>query len=399
MSQRKHITAFGRRPHTVTVFAETTASGRYCRVQYRVKGKAKIHSWPDTGAGRKEAKAFAETVAATLSAPDAPPEVTLAALWTLFVRAEFDHLRPRTRSNYSDHWRKWTTFAGPESVASAVTRERVEEFAAALRAQKMAASQIVKHVKQVTRVLSFAVDRGLIPPTKATTVRVRIGKDAARGETAEYRAGDALAIIAALDPEQWTQWRAWAFCMLARYTGARANAILHLQWADIDLSAPSIIWRGRWAKTGVEWTQRVSVQVVEALAVAEHWRTHWSYTGPWVLFTQKVAERGDQPITYRAVQWMLHRAERKAGVAHVHMNAMHRFRRGLVGDIVDLTGGDVQAAMEYVGDTDIRQAKRYVKRRDERSIRIAELLSGAKAAPQLHPEDATEPLPEPETAA
>jgi integrase len=393
MTNRKRIATFGRRPHTVKVFSEETASGKYCRCQWNVRGLVKTQSWPDTGTGRREAKAFGETLALELAGPKQLErrELTLGELWVLYSTAEFGGLRRKTVINYNESWRKWEIFAGRETTAISITRERVEEFAKALRKSGIAASQIVKHMKRVRLALEFAVDRGMIPPTKATTVRIRIGKDERSPETVEYEPEAALKIIKALDPNDARQWRAWVFFSIDHYCGPRSNALLHLQWDDVDERARTITWRAKWDKKGDDYEQPFPSQVLDALQVARQWRERQGYDGPWVLYSP----RGDRSrcITYGGINWMLHEAEERAGVERVHMNAMHRFRRGAARNVLEATGGDAHAAMAYIGDKDLKYATKYLKPRNQRLREVADLLSGTGKPRQSNPEGATKPQP------
>lgn len=397
MAQRKRITRFGIRPHAVSVFSEATASGRYCRAQWRVKGKIAVRSWPDTPEGRREAKAFAETLATELRSPAKAPPITLTELWARYVDAEFEALRPKTRVNYRLHWRAWSLFAHEDTRAEAVSRETLDEFRKALKGRGIAISQIRKHVELIKRVYRFGVDRELLPPVRLLDYQVKAAKDEKTQATAEYRGEDARKIIAALSSTKSTEWRAWLFTTIAHFTGARTNAILHLTWDDVDFESALVTWRARWDKVGKERRQPVPNQVVHALRQAEVWRAVDGYSGPWVFYTARQQWKGDRPMTYGGVQWMLRQAERRAGISHVHMNAMHRFRRGIVGDVIEATGGNVRLAMAYIGD-DVRQATKYVKDRDEQLQEVADLLSGTRTpdAGADSPANATDPLPTPE---
>ena len=378
---RKHLGRFGMRPHSVTVFTEQTPTARYTRVQWRVKGKLVTRSYPDAPEGRREAKAFAETLAVALRSPPKPPPITLEGLWARYMDAEWEALRPKTRINYARHWRRWALYAGITAKAELVTRETLDEFRKELRKIGIAISQIRKHVELVKRVYRFGVDRELVPPTRILDYQVKAAKEEKRQETAEYRSADALKIIGALNPKSSRQWRAWAFCVIAHYTGGRTNAILHLQWDDYDGDA--IRWRARWDKVGKERVQPVPRQVQLAFDVAVIWKQRAKDAQQWVFFSPKARTAG-RPIHYDTVRKMLLEAEQRAGVAHVHMNAMHRFRRGVVGDVVDATGGDVRLAMAWIGDG-IREAEKYMKDRGDRLKGVADLLSG--------PDSATEPQP------
>jgi hypothetical protein len=44
---------------------------------------------------------------------------------------------------------------------------------------------------------------------------------------------------------------------------------------------------------------------------------------------------------------------------------MHGFRRGVAGDLLEVTG-DFKLALDFIGDVDLRQARRYLKARYSR---------------------------------
>lgn len=375
--RRKRLWTYGARPRTIAVFTEWTTRGRYTRVQWPKDGKRLTKSYPDTGAGRKEAKAFAEQLAAEFTTPEKTPDVTLRGLWDAYVNAEFDALRPKTITNYRAHWRSWETFADRETPANAVTRETLDNYRKELRTRGIAVSQVRKSVELVKRVYRFGLERSLVLPNRLTDYRVRVAKEERTKQGAEYTADEALRLIAALNPDSSTQWRAWLFCTIAHYCGARSNAILHLAWSDITDDA--IIWRARYDKVGRERFQPLPRQVSEALDRASAWARKDGYQGLgcWVFYTPRRLWKGDRPMTYQGINWMIREAEKRAGVPHVHMNAAHRFRRGAFGNVIDLTGGDVNKAMQWIGDTDPKVASRYLKQRDERDREVADLLSHA----------------------
>jgi uncharacterized protein (DUF1684 family) len=89
---------------------------------------------------------------------------------------------------------------------------------------------------------------------------------------------------------------------------------------------------------------------------------------------------------------MLREAEARAGVAHVPMNAMHRFRRGAAGNVNAATN-DPLAAMHWIGDTDLKYAMTYLKRRDRKMQEVADSISATQTAPEY----ATEPQPDDST--
>src|SRR6185437_11128783 len=80
---------------------------------------------------------------------------------------------------------------------------------------------------------------------------------------------------------------------------------------------------------------------------------------------------------HKASLWLaLVKAEVQAGVPHLARRAMHGFRRRVAGDILEATR-DAKLALDYIGDTDLRQASRYLQPRDVRMEEAADIIDGA----------------------
>ena len=84
-------------------------------------------------------------------------------------------------------------------------------------------------------------------------------------------------------------------------------------------------------------------------------------------------------------------AEKRAGVRHNPYRRMHGFRRGVAGDVLELTG-DVKLALDFIGDTDVRMARTYLKKRDERLAAVVAMLDRrTQESPQTVPKTKSEP--------
>ena len=107
----------------------------------------------------------------------------------------------------------------------------------------------------------------------------------------------------------------------------------------------------------------------------------------------KKRERGDHTYHVSSYWRMLRTAEDNAGIAHVKHRAAHGLRRMAAGNVLQLTNNPV-VAMQWIGDTDLAMAKRYLKRRDtalqDVANRIVEPLETASAPKSQH-ETATQP--------
>lgn len=78
----------------------------------------------------------------------------------------------------------------------------------------------------------------------------------------------------------------------------------------------------------------------------------------------------------------MQRAERAAEVPHLELRAAHGLRRMVVNDILEETGGDLEAAAQFIGDKDLKVVRRSYKRvRGDRLASIAERLDKSLNGP------------------
>ena len=155
--------------------------------------------------------------------------------------------------------------------------------------------------------------------------------------------------------------------------------------------------RRRAARRSREWTQPLRGPTRAALERCRHWREKAQYHGPWVFFSEDarvLAHAGEPVYTHQALAAALTQAERRAQVPHLELRAMHGLQRLVVGEIVRVTG-DLAAAAQFIGDTDLRVVNRsYLKRRDDQLRAVAEQLDAAQGPahdPRKDNQSATEP--------
>ena len=103
------------------------------------------------------------------------------------------------------------------------------------------------------------------------------------------------------------------------------------------------------------------------------------YDGPWVFFSRDARNRSRadgrvQAGVYRiqSLSAALGKAETRAGVEHLPYRGAHGMRRMVAGEVNAKTGNPV-LAMHYIGDTDMKTMKRYLKRRDDRLRAVADM--------------------------
>jgi hypothetical protein len=131
---RKTLRTYGERGRSARVFVER--GGTRVRVQWRVHGLLQTKSFPNTAAGKGQAKSFAQGVVDSLEARAIPARVTVAELWGLYAKSELPNLRPRTFALNADAWREWELFVGRETVAEDLGVDTMTRFRVALENER-----------------------------------------------------------------------------------------------------------------------------------------------------------------------------------------------------------------------------------------------------------------------
>ncbi len=400
-SPRKNLRVFGPHGKSVRVFVER--GGTAVRVQWRERGTLLKKSWPNTAANRADAIAYAKGVADAQHETVTPARerLTVRDLWERFTLAEFAHLRDKTIINYKGHWRAWEHFAGRSMMADTVTAIMLGEYRAALAKGGSAISQQRQAVSMVKQVFRWALRHELLDRDRVSTYTFKVAKEARTAGGAEYTTDDYVGIVGALDPRKQSQWRAWSLIVLMGELGPRVNAALHLRWDDVEFGAVghgTVHWSPEFDKVGHERTQPITAVAREALLVALGWARLDERRSGWVFY----AARGDRaarkgggehgaPYSVQSFIWMLREAEKRAKVSHIKYRGAHGFRRMVMGNALEVTGNVVDA-MYFIGDTDLRQARKYAKERDHRMRGVAEKLTDRATRLEKHT-DVTAPEP------
>jgi integrase len=362
---RKTLKKLGAHGRSVHVFAE----GALVRVQWRETGQRRTESWPGTGAGKKEALAYAKGVEERLArrAPEAPRPITVGALGEAFLLAHPvpETWRPKTLSTFLARWKVWVAFATRERRIDTVTPETLDRFRAAMRADDYAINQVANHVQMVKAVWRFARERKLITENQVADYRMKLSRDQRRLEVPEWTPDECAKILAQLSPRAALGWRPWAAVVLDSLLGGRSRALLALEWRDVDLGRRVVRWRPELDKLARDREQPLPREAAMAFRVAAVWRRRIGYEGPFVFPGAQDRTRGVKPWGYSALNQALRAAATKAGVRWVDYRAMHGFRRMAVNNVLALTG-DLTKAGQWIGDTDARTLSRsYVRARPE----------------------------------
>lgn len=326
--------------------------------------RRKTKAWPNTAAGRAEAKEWAKGLAEERVRPTEPQALTLRELWTKYMDDVTPQLRPRSQKLYAEYWHYWESMWGKGFPVESTTFEMMSQFRKALRARKLAVSTIGEAVRCVKRVYRWGHTHRQLAQNAVADYEYRVGKDERTKSPPEYSSDEYTKILGALDPKDGRRWRAHVALAICGTQGARQNAVLHLRWDDVDAKPGMVHWRPEHDKMGRDWYQPIRAGMRRALDVALVWREVLGYTGPWVIPSGSSKNEGDGTYTEQSLWSVLQTAERRAGVTKQKRRGAHGLRKLLAGDVAHTTKDPV-LAMHAIGDTDMRQAVRYIQGRDD----------------------------------
>lgn len=339
-------------------------------------GRPRKKSWPNTTEGVATAKAWAKAFADARERPEGTRAttsvaLTLADLWERYQLAEFSHLREKTKDNYRAIFHDLVLYLGRTFLAREVSHEVMDRYRAHRTQRGLSQAQTREYVKLLSRMLSFAVRRRLLGHNPLADYRYRIAKDDLPKPIPEYTPEEYAKIVAHFDPKKAMEWRRWAVIVLCGELGGRITATCRLRWEDVDFDALTVTWRAEFDKVGRERTQPLTTGAVAALLVAYGWSVHDGDTSGWVFYSRLAGPRAGAPMDLQGVWVGLRAAEEAAKVPHVPRRAFHSLRRMAATNALAVTGGNIADAMWWIGDTDLRQAKKYLRRRDGRLEAIA----------------------------
>jgi len=328
-------------------------------------------------------------------------DTTHEQLWKAYTKSPaFLNLRPAANASYTERCNRWELFRGAATRVDSTTLLHVDQFITRSMEQEFALNQIRQALNVARLVYNWGQTRKLVSENCFVGYRWKQPKDAPVFEPAEYTPQEFAQMIAELDPRDGRRWRAHVAMMIGGHHGGRANAVLNLTWDAVDSERDMLVWPAAFQKNGKELAQPMTWDLVAALETAFYWRSAVGYEGKWILFAgggnkklgAAVTKRGlrrrrqygtqvitpvrkertpeqDTPYTYGGLYAAIRAAEVRAGVTHREYRAFHGTRKHAAGNVADRTG-DAPLAMAWIGD-DIRQAPKYLKRRNERMERAA----------------------------
>jgi integrase len=366
-TKRPDVLRLGRRGGDAVRVCRDTVARRYVVIMRRQGERPRRTEFPMTPRGKVESCVFAEGWFAKRTATTDGP-VTQREVWDAFVAAEFAHLRPATRVNYTGHWRRWVAFSGEDSPCASLKvldAKRYREEAG----QRIALNQVRISWQVLRLVYRWAVQHELLEAHPFTLLRWSVGKDAP-GALApdEYTRDEWNAMLAAMNPAHEDDARLWVAMQLIGFHGQRLNSVRHLRWEDVDRAAGRITWVAAWQKQGKNVVHPVLSGTSEALAVA----FRWPRGEQWVIPSRRDPSR---PVSAQTLLSRLAVVEAKAGVPHRPYRGLHGGRRMVVGDL------GVASGLEYVGDSPA-MAKHYDRRLGARVLEHGRALDSSASRPE-----------------
>lgn len=374
MSTRTPITTVGRYGATVNVFAMTLNGEAVARVEWRELGQRKTRTFRGPKRDREAmARAFADGTAERLRGGEvvAPKRYTVSELWTLYLTAQAVDWRPKTLTLAKARWRVFTEHVDPRTFADLVCPETLDTWRQSLlttdtskTGKPMARNQVAHHIQTVKAVWAWAKHRKLLTENPLADYAVRKGRDYAALEVPEYTPAEWGRILGVLDYRDSRQWRPWAAIALDGLLAPRSNAMLKLEWSDVDMVRRVIRWRGELDKVGRTREQPLPRDAVKVLRICRVWARRQDYTGRFVFYGVQERTR-DTHWTYSALNGALHKASDKAKVQRVKYRAMHGLRRMAGGNVLATTG-DITKVGDWLGDTDVRVLRKsYLRTRTD----------------------------------
>ena len=415
--KRKLLASYGKRGDQVRVKLDK----RRARVEVYYRDLDRIEHrkvFADTTEGKSEAIAWAESfhterarIENERKSPEKRAPITLRELWDRFVAspAYTKDIRRATQINYRDRWKKWEAFMKPEAIVDTTSLDDVDRFRNACEAAGIAINSVRQILNVVRTIYNWGQSRKLVSTNEMAVFKWKTPKDAAVLEPGEYTTEEWEAMMLTFRPgtlmdgslHAAKNWRPWVMMMLIQHHAQRANAVRHLQWTDVDFEAGLVTWRAAFQKQGKDVLQPITHGLMSALIVARFWaerhlvmrarrrvrvsdgphRGQWirdpelrdeRIDSPWVLFGER---KKTQAYSYSSWHYQFTKAESVAvlivdgierkGIPHQAFRAGHGGRRMVMGNVLAATG-DLMTAMNYIGDTDLKQAKSYDRRRQER---------------------------------
>lgn len=333
--------------------------------------------------GKAEAKAFAEAFW-SLRDKEQPSVETVRSIWLAFTRSnDFAVLSDRSKFLYTKHYERWENFIGPNKLVASLTHSDVDEYfldsanAKKKLGKKRSINQLKKEISLVGLVYRWAKRRGEVASNPLAEYRRAEKKgEKIQEKPGEFTPKEFAEILSQLDPQDPYRWRAASALLLIGETGARISAALQLKRENVEIDGAGglIRWPKDTNKTRREYLQPLTHGALSALLTARFWQDKRQSKSEYVFPTGQPSRRSEGFLTKSALLSALSRAEARANIPHRHLRGAHGLRRMIATSIATETG-NIVAAMQWIGDEDVRQAKSYLERRMSKLEETAQTLS------------------------
>lgn len=379
----KVIARYGTHGQTVRVW-EVVGTDKVM-LQYRINGERKTESFRGPNA-RELARAQASLRAGGVVPDDSSP-VTIRDLWSAYETSRpFRKLRPRSKQLYRDAWRLFSRFVPSDTAANKVDAKLLGSVEEALRSadskreRPYAVKTVQSTLNTIKSVFAWAEREEILPVNRVRAYKFTAGKDEITESPDEYTQEEFGRLREAMNIRDPRQRRAYVILSVLGLQGPRVGAVLRLSWTDIDWKLGTITWRARYDKLGREWHQHMRRPTRAVLL--RYWRACGRPTRGW-LFPSDHPTNQEEVYSYQSFLDALRLAERRAGVEYRPYRGPHGFRRMVAGDVAERSGS-AWKAMQVIGDKDVRQAEKYLKRRKAVTAKSLDLLDeDPRPAPPL----------------
>jgi integrase len=312
-------------------------------------------SWPATPEGKAEAEAYAETYYATRSLATLKPrnDLTLLELWQAFSTSEFPHLRRQLEAALRGELRLldadlWRAF--PRRAHDALHDGAVPPHArgGGPEGRPLAVRTVQGIVQSVKIVYRWAKRNALIAENPLADYVFKIAKDKRPVSPPEFRDSEFRQLLAAIDPSEPTQWRAFVALALCGFQGKRQQQVLHLKPEDVTLgyhvitptACPmwvrgAVRWRPEWDKNGVDETVPLRLPAQLAIEIALEWHARTGYAGEWLIPNVQKNKKGEAIYDQQSLWWALKAAQTRGGIENRRGRGAHGLRKLLAGDVTE----------------------------------------------------------------
>lgn len=369
MAPRKILATFGPKRGGVRVLREAD------RVLVQTQSNPRRYKvFPKGRTGEQAAKVYAEAYWAASQRPEQLPPVTVRDLWMAYTESSaYRELRPRTQASYAERFRWWEDFLGKDAPAESVTMAQIETFRR--EQERVRAINQVKAIWRVAKIVwNWGEEQERIAVNRLRRTTFKLGKDREPLKPASYTEDEWRKILATLNPQHGRQWRAWVAITVLGWQGVRENALLNLQWRDVDLNGGWVRWRKAHDKTGRDWRQPLLPEAKEALTVAARWQGRDGDRSGYVFYAAR-KDAGTPHYTAQSLAYALWKAEERAGVPHKRYRGAHGFRRLVVNRGVR-KGMSLEQVGAFVNQADVSETRGYVRVSDGDRERTAAVMAG-----------------------